>query len=223
MTGSHHRLSTVVVIAKQPIPGRVKTRLIGSLTAVEAAELAGCALADTTAALQTLPVRHRVLLFDGNPTGWLPPGWSVLAQVEGGLAERLSAGFDRLPSGPAVLVGMDTPQLRADQLRFDPLRYDACLGLAEDGGFWAIGFTEPARARSCIVGVPMSTPDTGAEQYRRLLAAGLRVQLLDTLTDVDTAETAEVVARQAPESRFARRWREISSRTAAGRAPSGGA
>lgn len=225
MTGTprHHRLSTVVVIAKEPVPGRVKTRLIDPLTAAEAAELAGCALVDTLAALRTLPVQHRVLLLDGNPADWLPSGWSVLPQVTGGLDERLCAGFDGLPGGPAVLVGMDTPQLRADQLHFDPLRYDACLGLAEDGGFWAIGFAEPGRARDCIVGVPMSTPDTGAEQHRRLVAAGLRVQLLDTLTDVDTAETAEVVARQAPETTFARRWSEISGRTAASRALSGGA
>ena len=150
-----------------------------------------------------------MILLDGEPGGWLPPGWRVLPQVTGGLDERLAAGFDALPAGPALLVGMDTPQLHAGLLGFDPSRYDSCLGLAADGGFWAIGFADPRRARECIAGVPMSTDRTGAEQHRRLLAAGLRVQQLPTLTDVDTADTAEQVARLAPHTRFARRWRQI--------------
>jgi glycosyltransferase A (GT-A) superfamily protein (DUF2064 family) len=202
-------IQTLVVIAKQPIPGRVKTRLIGACTPAEAAELAGSAVADTLAALQDFPCREKVILLDGEPGGWLPASWRVLPQVAGGLDERLSAGFDALPAGPALLVGMDTPQLHAGLLGFDPSRYDSCLGLAADGGFWSIGFADPSRARGCIAGVPMSTDRTGAEQHRRLLAAGLRVQQLPTLTDVDTAATAEQVARLAPHTRFARRWRQI--------------
>jgi glycosyltransferase A (GT-A) superfamily protein (DUF2064 family) len=202
-------IQTLVVIAKQPVPGRVKTRLIGACTPAEAAELAGCAVADTLAALQDFPCEERVILLDGEPGGWLPASWRVLPQVTGGLDERLAAGFDALPARPALLVGMDTPQLHASLLGFDPSRYDSCLGLAADGGFWAIGFADPGNARECIAGVPMSTDRTGAEQHRRLLAAGLRVQQLPTLTDVDTADTAEQVARLAPHTSFARRWRQI--------------
>lgn len=197
------------MIAKQPVPGRVKTRLIGRCTPAEAAELAGCAVADTLAALTDFPCDERVILLDGRPDGWLPAGWTVIGQVAGDLAERLSAGFDALPPGPALLVGMDTPQLHAGLLGFDPSRYDSCLGLADDGGYWAIGFADPRRARECIQGVPMSTDRTGAEQHRRLIAAGLSVQLLPTLTDVDTAGSAELVASAAPHTTFARRWREI--------------
>ncbi len=202
-------IATVAVIAKQPLPGRVKTRLIGACSPTEAAELASCAVQDTLAALSSFPCKNKVILLDGDPYGWLPAGWTVIAQSSGDLAERLSAGFDALPVGPAVLVGMDTPQLDAGALDFDPVAYDACLGLAEDGGYWAIGFADPRRGRECIAGVPMSTGYTGREQYRRLTAAGLSVQLLRTLTDVDTADSAEVVARVAPETSFACRWREI--------------
>ncbi len=202
-------IHTLLVIAKEPVPGRVKTRLIGHCTAEEAAELADCALRDTLTVLQDVPCKERVILLDGSPTGWLPAGWQVLDQVEGGLDERLSAGFDAIADGPALLVGMDTPQLRAGQLGFDPARFDACLGLATDGGFWTIGFADPRRARSCIQDVPMSTEHTGAEQLARLHAAGLSVQLLDTLTDVDTAASAAVVAELAPQTSFARRWNEI--------------
>lgn len=202
-------IRTMLVIAKAPVPGRVKTRLIGHCTAVEAAELAGCALRDTLTVLEDFPCEERVILLDGIAGDWLPAGWRVIDQVEGGLDERLSAGFEAIPDGPALLVGMDTPQLRADQLDFDPGRYDACLGLATDGGFWAIGFADPRQARSCIQGVPMSTDRTGAEQLARLVAAGLSVQRLVTLTDVDTAESAAAVAGLAPRTGFARRWNQL--------------
>ncbi len=213
-------LSTVAVIAKTPAAGRVKTRLIGPCTPEEAADLAACALLDTLAALRGVPCRHRVIVLDGEAGDWLPAGWAVLPQVGGGLDIRLSAGFDGLPPGPAVLVGMDTPQVRPALLNFDPARYDACLGPAEDGGFWAIGFADPRRARDCIEGVPMSTERTGAEQHRRLLEAGLSVQLLSTLTDVDTAVSAETVAGAAPGTRFARRWRELVPACPSGRSGS---
>jgi uncharacterized protein len=202
-------VQTLLVIAKQPVPGRVKTRLIGACTPVEAASLAAAALTDTLHALRDFPSREKVILLDGDPTGLVPAGWRVLAQAGGGLDQRLAAGFAAVPDGPAVLVGMDTPQLSAELLCFDPSRYDACLGPARDGGYWAIGFTEPDRARECIPGVPMSTSGTGAEQHRRLLANGMAVQPLATLTDVDTAESAGEVALAAPTTRFASRWRQL--------------
>ena len=62
---------------------------------------------------------------------------------------------------------------------------------------------EPARAPVVIGGVPMSTRHTGAEQLRRLRAAGMRVQLLDTLADVDTIDVAYGVAAAAPSTEFA--------------------
>jgi len=202
-------IQTLLVIAKQPVPGRVKTRLIGSCTATQAAGLAAAALADTLQALQDFPSVDKVILLDGDPAGLVPAGWRVLPQQPGGLDRRLAAGFAAVPDGPALLVGMDTPQLSAELLCFDPSRYDACLGPAADGGYWTIGFREPARARDCIPGVPMSSPDTGAEQHRRLVAGGLAVQPLATLTDVDTESSADQVAGAAPETRFASRWREI--------------
>jgi hypothetical protein len=63
----------------------------------------------------------------------------------------------------------------------------------------------------------MSSPDTGAEQHRRLVAGGLAVQPLATLTDVDTESSANEVARAAPETRFALRWRQIRAAEAGDR------
>ena len=203
-------IDIVVVIAKRPVPGRVKTRLIGLLTADQAAALAAASLTDTLAAIENVPCRQRMLLFDGDPTGWLPSGWLHQRQVSGDLDERLVAGFEAAGGGPALLVGMDTPQLAVDQLAFDPGRYDAALGMASDGGYWAIGLREPARAASVIRGVPMSTEHTGAVQLQRMLEVGMAVQVLPVLSDIDTPEVAARVAASHPHTGFAGQWREFA-------------
>jgi glycosyltransferase A (GT-A) superfamily protein (DUF2064 family) len=108
---------------------------------------------------------------------------------------------------------MDTPQLAPSAFdRFDPDLDDACLGLASDGGYWSIGFADPAVAARAIRGVPMSTGSTGSRQLRRMLAQGLGVRILETLTDVDTPETAFEVARSHPGTRFAAEVRRLSAR-----------
>jgi glycosyltransferase A (GT-A) superfamily protein (DUF2064 family) len=188
----------------------VKTRLTPPFSPVQAADLAAAAIADTLAAVQSVPADSYVLVLDGRPGEWVPPGWRVVAQVSGGLDVRLAAAF-AVASGPTVLVGMDTPQLRADQLTaFRPDRFDACVGLAADGGFWAIGFADPAVAARVIPGVPMSRDDTGARQCERIRDAGLRLQVLDELVDVDTAVEARAVAMAAPHTEFARSWAKIN-------------
>ena len=201
-------LGCVLVIAKEPVPGRVKTRLTPPFTPAQAAELAAAAIADTLAAAGAVAADRHVLVLDGAPGAWVPRGWDVVAQSDGGLDRRLTAAFTGVTGlGPCVLVGMDTPQLRPEQIAaFAPDRFDACLGPAADGGYWAIGFTDPADAARVIPGVPMSQADTGARQLDRLVAAGLRVQLLDELTDVDTAVEAREVASAAPDTEFGRRW-----------------
>ncbi|MFD7504789.1 DUF2064 domain-containing protein [Streptomyces sp. NPDC059850] len=197
---------TVVVIAKEPVAGRVKTRLTPPYTPAEAAALAEAALGDTLHAVLGMPARRRVLALDGAPGPWLPPGIEVVPQGGGGLDERLATAFAGC-QGPTLLVGMDTPQitpaLLAPALGGDGWRdCDAWFGPAADGGFWALGLAEPDP--ELLRGVPMSTPVTGAAQRRRLVNAGLRVRELPVLRDVDTADDAACVAALAPGGRFAR-------------------
>lgn len=207
-------IDSMLVVAKEPLPGRVKTRLVPPLSHAEAAELAAAALADSLRAASRVPARQRVVVLDGAPGAWLPPDWACTAQSTGGLDVRLAAAFAHA-TGPALLIGMDTPQLRAEQLTvFDPDRYDACLGLAEDGGYWAIGFADPTHASSVINGVPMSTAHTGAAQLRRLRAKKLRVQLLDTVEDVDTFDAALRVASANPAGEFAQAVRGFAGAAA---------
>ncbi|SHM25149.1 TIGR04282 family arsenosugar biosynthesis glycosyltransferase [Actinacidiphila paucisporea] len=198
--------STVVVIAKSPIPGRVKTRLSPPYSPEQAAALAEAALADTLAVVAAAPAVRRVLVLDGEEGSWVPPGFDVVAQVPGGLDVRIAAAFAAC-TGPTLLVGMDTPQLTQDLLA-PALRagaapaHDAWCGPASDGGFWALGLAAPDP--SLVLGVPMSKPGTGQAQRGRLVAAGLRVCDLPELTDVDTAQDAAAVAALAPYGRFGR-------------------
>ncbi|KKD03156.1 TIGR04282 family arsenosugar biosynthesis glycosyltransferase [Streptomyces sp. WM6386] len=193
-------MTTLLVIAKEPRPGRVKTRLTPPFTPGEAATLAEAALVDTLRTVAATRARRRVLVLDGAPGPWLPPGFDVVPQCAGGLDERLAAAFAGC-DGPALLIGMDTPQVTPALLTVDFADCDAYFGPAEDGGFWALGLARPDP--ELLLGVPMSTPTTGAVQRERLAVAGLRVCELPRLRDVDTVGDAEAVAAAAPGSRFA--------------------
>ncbi|MFF7231508.1 DUF2064 domain-containing protein [Streptomyces sioyaensis] len=197
--------TTVLVIAKEPVPGRVKTRLTPPYTPHEAAWLAEAALYDTLQAVRAMPARRRVVVLDGRPGSWLPAGFDVRPQSAGGLDERLAAAFAG-SAGPTLLIGMDTPQVTPQLLApaLDSGAWDDCdawFGAADDGGFWALGLAAPDPG--LLRGVPMSTDRTGAAQRARLAAAGLRVRELPPLRDVDTAADAEQVAAAAPDGRFA--------------------
>ena len=159
-------MTALVLIAKQPIPGRVKTRLCPPLTWEQAARLASAAIDDTIEATHSLPVARRILLYDGDQ---VPPS---------------ARDFELLPQGPGTL--------------------DERLAIAFDA------IREPRG--ELVRGVAMSRDDTGREQRRRLVAAGLRVGELATLVDVDTIDDAHTVAAIAPHSDFARVFREFAGR-----------
>jgi len=192
---------TVAVVAKECLPGKVKTRLTPALSPEAAARVAAASLADTLATVRALPAERRVLFFDGDVVPASADGFDVLRQPTGGLDERLGLLFDAI-DGPLLLVGMDTPQVSAADLApvFDEPERDAWFGPAEDGGFWALYLRRPDGAH--LRGVPMSREDTGAVQLARLVDAGLDVGRLGTLLDVDTIDDAGRVATLAPTSTF---------------------
>ncbi len=193
---------TVAVVAKECLPGRVKTRLIPALGAEGAARVAAASLADTLATVRTLPAARRILFFDGEVVPPAAEGFHVLPQPSGELDERLGTLFDAV-QGPLLLVGMDTPQVRAADVApvFAQPERDAWFGPAEDGGFWSLYMHEPNGG--LIRGVPMSRDDTGAVQRARLTDAGLDVGDLVPLLDVDEIADADRVAALAPDSAFA--------------------
>ncbi|MEJ3651456.1 DUF2064 domain-containing protein [Actinomycetes bacterium KLBMP 9759] len=208
---------TVIVLAKAPEPGKVKTRLCPPATPEDAAELAAAALLDTLDAARGVPGgrlvvpmtgrldraarrRELVVALRGIPTP---------AQRGADLGERIAAAHVDAAGGlPTFQIGMDTPQVDAALLAGSAARLtgrrgvDAVLGPATDGGWWALGLRDP-RAAALVATVPTSRADTGERTLRALRDAGLRVELLPELTDVDTAADALRVALAAPRTRFA--------------------
>jgi uncharacterized protein len=205
---------TVIVLAKAPVAGRVKTRLCPPCDPGDAARLAEAALVDTLRAVAATPCRRRVLVLDGASGPWLPAGFEVVPQRGNGLAERLANAFGDVGGG-GLLIGMDTPQLTPAQLTASLRaladgRVDAVLGPAVDGGWWGIGLRAPDPA--VFLGVPMSTPSTGAAQRTRLGRLGLRTRALPALRDVDDFSDAITVAREAPHGSFATTLRTMLPR-----------
>lgn len=195
----------VIVLAKAPVPGGCKTRLCPPCRPREAAVLAKAALIDTLDAAVRSVADRVVLALDGEPGDWLPRQVDVIGQRGTGLDQRIAAALEDV-GGPALLIGMDTPQIVPKMLD-GALRtlarpgVGAVLGPALDGGWWAAGLRRTDRR--AFIGVPMSTARTGAAQARRFRALGLRVARLPALRDVDRIADAYAVAAEAPWSRFA--------------------
>lgn len=207
----------VLVVAKAPVAGQVKTRLGAEVGMESAAELAAASLLDVLdAATAAVGAGSCHLALAGDlaegvraaELGTALAGWTVRPQVEGDLGRRLAHAHADLGPGPVVQVGMDTPQLTAALLLgvvagLD--HHDAVLAPATDGGWWALALRDPQRA-VVLEQVPMSTPTTYVDTRAALEAGGLRVADAPGLTDVDTVDDAAEVAAAAPASRFAQEW-----------------
>ncbi|MGH9215054.1 MAG: TIGR04282 family arsenosugar biosynthesis glycosyltransferase [Acidimicrobiales bacterium] len=205
----------LVVLAKEPVPGHVKTRLCPPCSPAEAAGVAAAALADTLDAALGSGADRVVLALDGRPGAWCPPGVVVVGQGRGTLDRRLAHAWSHVSGqGPALQVGMDTPQVSAAELdramsALIDRGVDAVLGPATDGGWWALGMRH-ARPEA-VLGVPTGRPDTGARQVARLVALGLRTRLLDQQTDIDTWPDALAAADRAPGTRVAAAVRSLAA------------
>lgn len=223
MTDARGPCGHLLVLAKAPVPGRVKTRLCPPCTPGQAARLAAAALADTLSAVRGVPGCRRVLALDG-PAGRQPTGFELIPQRGAGLGERIAAAFADAAGagrGPILQIGMDTPQVTARLLAgclaaLAGPRVGAVLGPAQDGGWWALGLHDHRHA-ALLSGVPMSTPDTYRLTLAALRSAGLRVAALPRRQDVDHWPDALAVADQAPGSRFAAEVRRLTGTAAAPR------
>lgn len=207
----------LLVVAKAPVPGEVKTRLSPPATAEQAAEIAAASLLDTLDTVLAVPNAVPVVALTGDISQaarsaeleLLLQRTTVLPQRGDDFAQRLvNAHLDtaRLRPRRAVLqIGMDTPQVTPDLLTGQAERLlagaDALLGPAYDGGWWVLGLREPVTARA-LATVPMSRSDTGELTRHALRSAGLRVVKGPKLSDVDTMADAESVANTMRDGRF---------------------
>ena len=210
-----------LVVAKAPVPGRVKTRLGAHVGMEAAARLAAAALLDTLATCRAAFTECHLALegdfadtLEANALRRALEGWIVHRQRGHGLGERLArAHVDAAGTGPTVQVGMDTPQLTTDDLHAvaeAASTGDAVLGPAADGGWWVLALSDPSVA-AVLADVPMSRPDTFASTRRALVAAGQTVRVGHELTDVDTVHEAARVAGSLTGGHFLQAWRTVTA------------
>jgi glycosyltransferase A (GT-A) superfamily protein (DUF2064 family) len=221
----------VLVLAKAPVAGQAKTRLCPPATPADAARIAAAALLDTLdnaagVAHARVMVAWTGELADaeaGDELARALADTEVFPQCAGELGQRIAAAHlevaRRAPGSAVLQIGMDTPQIDAGALTAALARLhgrsaaggpaapgagrpDAVLGPALDGGWWALGLHDPARA-SVLADVSMSRPDTGTLTWQALSTSGLTVEALPEARDVDTAADAQVVAAEAGHGRFA--------------------
>lgn len=189
-------MTRILVFAKQPVPGRVKTRLIPALGAESAATLAAEMLEATIreAVATGLPVE---LCGDPDPSDWFEGPVAFTAQGDGDLGERLARAAERvLAEEPVVLVGTDCPALDQRQLAGAARALeanDAVIHPAEDGGYVLLGLRrfDPW----LFAGIAWSTPSVCEETLRRIAALGWSVDLRETLADVDEPADLGLTAR----------------------------
>lgn len=191
------------MLAKQPVAGRVKTRLARVLGDAAAAELQAAFLSDTLRHVARVRDARRLVCFTPpEARDWfaaLDPGAEFAAQVEGDLGARLAAAFELAfaDGASAVLaLGSDSPQ--QDAMVFE--RAFAVLGPgravlrpSDDGGYTLVGLA--ARAPRLFEAIPWSTPDVLAASERKARALGLEVVRLEPGYDVDElADLARLAA-----------------------------
>lgn len=200
----------LIVLAKQPVAGRVKTRLARALGPEAAAELAAAFLADTLRHAASVRDARRLLCFaPPEAQAWfaeLDRGAELVTQVAGDLGARLAAAFEHAFASGALhvlAIGSDAPQQDATvlELAFASLAPGrVVLRPSDDGGYTLVGLA--ARAPRLFEAIPWSTPDVLAASERRSRSLGLEVVRLEPGFDIDEASdlarlSAEIEAGRA--------------------------
>jgi len=185
-----------VVFGREPVPGRVKTRLARETGVERAAAVYAALLERTLAAAVATGVPVVLSLAEACTGAWAPPpGLRVEVQGHGDLGQRMLEAFSRrFAEGVdrVLLIGSDCPGVSRCRLleALEVLsRAPVVLGPAVDGGYWAVGQRAPGV--DCFSGVPWSSPETLRATRQRLRRLGVPWEEIETLADVDTVEDLE--------------------------------
>ncbi|MCE7986464.1 MAG: glycosyltransferase [Caldilinea sp. CFX5] len=190
------RQQMLLVVAKQPAAGQTKTRLCPPLTGATAAALYECFLRDTLAIMRSVPaVTPGLVYLPAAAAGYfreLAPDFVLTLQEGADLGERLDNLLTAaLAQGAkaAVVMDSDSPTLPVVYVSaaFTHLHEgaDVVLGPCDDGGYYLIGLKRPQPR--LLREVQMSTPTVLRDTLAIAEELGLRVALLPTWYDVDTA------------------------------------
>jgi uncharacterized protein len=195
----------LVVMAKKPVAGAVKSRLAAEIGVAEATRFYRVTLGRLLRRLTDDP-RWRTLLAVApdralDDLSW-PRRQPRIPQGDGDLGMRMQRVFDRLPPGPVVIVGSDIPGLGSEHVAsaFTALgRHDVALGPAEDGGYWLVGLRRRPRVPRIFAGVRWSSAAALSDTLDN--CSGLDVALLSVLADVDTGKDWRRWRREGVSSR----------------------
>jgi uncharacterized protein len=222
--------AALVIFAKAPIPGEVKTRLCPPLTPDEAATLHGSFVIDmlerTKLAVTTrqLPFHRYLACAPSSALVFFKimeerQGVRLLDQVGENLGQRMHRTFvDLFTKGykQVVIVGTDVPTLPLpvyQEALAILARSDVVLGPALDGGYYLIGLTQPAEA--LFAGVAWSTDQVLAVTQQNAITLGLSVGLTTAWSDVDTmADLQSLITECQEDNKRPKQDRTFSMRTA---------
>ncbi len=185
------RRNHLVIMAKRPEAGRVKTRLARQVGTAEALRVYRTVLGRTLRELsgdgrwQTwIAVAPDVAVYDAV---W-PDGVHLIAQGSGNLGARMQRMFNVLPGGPVAIIGSDVPGVARRDIAaaFGKLGgHDAVFGPAPDGGYWLVGARRAPRVPDMFVGVRWSSEHSLADTMANL--KGKRLAMVREIADLDEA------------------------------------
>lgn len=195
---------SVLVMAKAPRPGSVKTRLEPVLGPLGCARLQAALLVRTVTIAQDVAPGSTCVAFDppdaaGEMRALVPDGVRMFAQVSGDLGVRLAVATETVLTwrpGPLVVIGTDAPTLTAkllDRAATELRGHDVVFGPALDGGYYLVGLRQPCPEVFAIDPSLWSGPEVLAASRAAAERAGLTVGLLPALRDLDTPADATVL------------------------------
>jgi rSAM/selenodomain-associated transferase 2/rSAM/selenodomain-associated transferase 1 len=194
--GTRPRKPILLVFAKDPVPGQVKTRLAAEVGPDEAARIYRSLGRRVVDQVREGPYRT-VVFYDPPEAGaaveeWLGGrGLELRPQAPGDLGDRLESAFRWAfrEAERVVVVGTDAPDVDSEQAEAALHALEAAdlvLGPALDGGYYLLGLRRPAP--ELFQGIPWSTPEVLGATRARARELGLTEMLLPALRDVDTLE-----------------------------------
>lgn len=183
----------ILIMAKAPLPGFVKTRLEGRLTPVQCARLYECFLFDVIDCAMESGFKVNIALTPGELVGAInnqvPPSVYVFPQEGCDLGQRMSSAAEHLfgrGCRRCVIIGADIPTIQPGRLKLAMTSletHDTCIGPACDGGYYLVGLNRPCP--ELFAGITWGTDQVLQETEDRLQRLGMTGLLLPELNDID--------------------------------------
>ncbi|MCW5772687.1 MAG: TIGR04282 family arsenosugar biosynthesis glycosyltransferase [Rhodospirillaceae bacterium] len=197
----------LIVFVKEPLLGKVKTRLARDIGAAAALRFYEQTLHATILRLAAGPWRCRLAVAPDDFARrarrrwrWLPHRVEIVPQGAGDLGVRMARALRQVPPGPAVLIGSDIPGIAPAHIRraFAALGgCDAVFGPAEDGGYWLVGQRRLRPLPGLFRAVRWSSPQALADTLANL-RPGQSHRLVARLADVDDGASYRRIGSPLP-------------------------